>query len=75
MSNARAAQRCSHQLAVAFAFGTAVRGLPAFAARMASLETRHCESRPKWMHGAKRSRSERRHDSVLPGFKCVCYAR
>ena len=56
-------------------FGTAVRGLPAFAARMASLETRHCESRPKWMHGAKRSRSERRHDSVLPGFKCVCYAR
>ena len=35
-------------------FGTAVRGLPAFCCQDGSLETRHCESRPARMHGAKR---------------------
>ena len=79
MSNARAAQRCSRQLAVPCLLGQQSEVCQLFAARDGLLGLQALgESRPKWMHGAKRSRSERRHDSscpILPGFKCVCYAR
>ena len=64
MSNARAAQRCSRQLAVPCLLERQSEVCQLFAARDGLLVTPGTAVEwPKWMHGAKHSRSERRKDS------------